>query len=133
MSFFYIISGLSKIQASAVRGAGAATAAAVISMVGTFVRIPIFYFMAVTPLRNLINAAVASGAYPSYELAAKAGVGVAETYRMNFWAMSVSMIFNFVIIFVYYMKGNWRSRGITEQAKAAAAKAARTEKDAENQ
>lgn len=123
VSFFYILQGLSNIYGSAIRGAGAATAAAVISMGSTFIRIPIFYFMAILPLRNLINAAVSSGAYASYELAAAAGVGVAETYSMNFWAMSVSIVIGFIIMIAYYIWGNWRSRGITEQARAAAKEA----------
>lgn len=123
VSFFYILMGLANIYASAIRGAGAATAAAVISLLGTFVRIPLFYFMAVLPLQNLINAAVSSGAYASYELAASAGVGVMETYSMNFWAMSVSIIINFAVTTAYYVWGNWRTRGITDKARAAAKKA----------
>ncbi len=119
VSFFYILQGLSNIYGSAIRGAGAATAAAVISMGSTFIRIPVFYFMAILPLKNLIQAAVESGAYANYTLASAAGVGVAETYSMNFWAMSVSIVIGFILMTAYYVWGNWRSRGITAQARAA--------------
>ena len=125
VSFFYILQGLSNIYGSAIRGAGAATAAAVISMGSTFIRIPVFYFMAILPLKNLIQAAVESGAYANYTLASAAGVGVAETYSMNFWAMSVSIVIGFILMTAYYVWGNWRSRGITAQARAAVQASAR--------
>ena len=118
VSFFYILMGFSNIFQSAIRGAGAAASAALISISSTFLRIPVFYLMAVLPLDGAIRAGLSTGLSADSAQAQ----AVAQTYHLNFWAASVSIVIGFAITTAYYLLGNWKSKGITAQAKAASGK-----------
>jgi len=84
LAYFYMFMGLNQSFSGALRGAGSAIVPMVSSVAGSLVRIPIAYFMAVMPRWE-------------YGL---------------FWSMVISNIISFVIVYVYFLKGNWRSAAI---------------------
>jgi len=116
LAFFYVFMGLQNLYTGALRGAGAAVSSAVTSILAMLVRIPVAYLFAVRPLKKAIDAAVSSGLYGTYELAAAAGVG-REHYMGLFYSMAASMVFGAGIIYIFYRFTDWRSKGITNKAK----------------
>ncbi len=120
LAFFYIFMGLNNTVGGAMRGAGAAMAPAIVSIVSTFVRIPIAYLIAVRPLHNAINAAVSAGQYATYDLAKAAGVGVLDHYMGLFYAMGISMVVSAALIYLYFHFGKWHEKGVTDRARQGA-------------
>ena len=117
LSFFYVFMALQNVLGGALRGAGASLASAITSVAGTIIRIPMSYLLAIHPLNKACQAAVDAGLYVTRELAEKAGVGM-EHYIGLFQTFAYSMIVGLVLILPYFFWGNWRSKGVTEQAKA---------------
>ena len=121
LAFCYIFMGLRNIYAGALRGAGAVSIAAITTLAGTLVRIPLAWLMGSIPMNRAIKAAVAAGTYASEDLARAAGVGQ-ECYRGMFASMAVSMLLAWAISFAFYKFSHWQDKGITAQAKAASEK-----------
>lgn len=117
LSFFYVFMALQNVLGGALRGAGASLASAITGVAGTIIRIPMGYLLAILPLNKACQAAVDAGLYATRELAEKAGVGM-EHYIGLFQTFAYGMIVGLVLILPYFFWGNWRSKGVTEQAKA---------------
>lgn len=113
LAFFYIFIGINNCMGGACRGAGATVVPAAMSMVGTFVRIPLAYFLAIKPLNEFVAAAVAAGQYVSTEAAVAAGAGITENYMGLFYTQGISMVIGAAMMFVYYKWGNWHTKGVT--------------------
>ena len=114
---FYIFMGLQNVIGGALRGAGASVASAVSSVASTLLKIPFGYFLAIRPLNKACQAAVEAGQYATAKLAEAAGVGI-ENYYGLFVTWGIGMVLGLVMLLPYYFFGNWRSKGITDQAKA---------------
>jgi len=119
LAFFYIFIGINNCMGGACRGAGATVVPAAMSMVGTFIRIPLAYFLAINPLNKFIEAAVAAGQYASVEAATAAGCGIAENYMGLFYTQGFSMVIGAAMMFCYYKWGNWHTKGVTAKMAAA--------------
>ena len=113
LAFFYVFIGINNCMGGACRGAGATVVPAAMSMAGTFVRIPLAYFLAIEPLNRFIEAAVNAGQYASVEAANAAGCGIAENYMGLFYTQGISMVIGAAMMFVYYKWGNWHTKGVT--------------------
>ena len=111
LAIHYVLGG-------ALRGAGASTASALVGVVTTAVRLPLGYLLAILPLNRACQAAVDAGLYATRELAEKAGVGM-EHYFGMFQCFGFGMVLGLCVLLPIYIWGNWRSKGITDQAKAA--------------
>lgn len=118
LAFFYIFMGMNNCMGGACRGAGATVVPAAMSMAGTFIRIPLAYFLAINPLNRFIEAAVAAGQYASVEAATAAGCGIAENYMGLFYTQGFSMVIGAAMMFVYYKWGNWHTKGVTAKMGA---------------
>ncbi len=116
LAWFYVFMGVQNVLGGALRGAGASTASAVTSVAGTVLRIPMGYFLAIHPLNKACQAAVEAGQYATAKLAEAAGVGM-ENYFGLFETFAYGMIVGCLLIAPYYIWGNWRSKGVTAQAK----------------
>ena len=119
LAFFYVFIGINNCMGGACRGAGATVVPAALSMVGTFVRIPLAYFLAVQPLNSFIEAAVAAG----QTLEAATTAGVAESYMGLFYTQGLSMVIGAALMFIYYKWGNWHTKGVTARMNAGRAPA----------
>lgn len=86
IAWFYSFIGLEFAFAGAMRGAGASVAPMVTSLSANLCRIPIAYFLAV----------------------------VRNDYMGLFYAMISSMVISATLIFLYYLKGNWRSKTVAK-------------------
>lgn len=117
LSFFYVFMALQNVLGGALRGAGASLASAITGVAGTIIRIPMGYLLAILPLNKACQAAVDAGLYATRELAEKAGIGV-EHYIGLFQTFAYGMVVGLILILPYFFWGNWRSKGVTEQAKA---------------
>ena len=117
LSFFYVFMALQNVLGGALRGAGASLASAITGVAGTIIRIPMGYLLAILPLNKACQAAVDAGQYLTRELAEKAGVGM-EHYIGLFQTFAYGMVVGLVLILPYFFWGNWRNKGVTEQAKA---------------
>ena len=117
LSFFYAFMALQNVLGGALRGAGASLASAVTSVAGTVIRIPMGYLLAIRPLNKACQAAVDAGQYATRALAEAAGVGM-EHYIGLFQTFAYGMVVGLVLILPYYLWGDWRSKGVTEKAKA---------------
>lgn len=117
LSFFYVFMALQNVLGGALRGAGASLASAITGVAGTIIRIPMGYLLAILPLNKACQAAVDAGLYATRELAEKAGIG-AEHYIGLFQTFAYGMAVGLILILPYFFWGNWRSKGVTEQAKA---------------
>jgi len=85
LAWFYSFMGLEFAFSGAMRGAGASVAPMVTTLIANLCRIPIAYFLAV----------------------------VRDDYMGLFYSMVCSMIIGTTLIFLYYLKGNWRNKSIT--------------------
>ncbi len=119
IAYFYVFLALQNVLSGALRGAGASIAAAVSSVMATALRVPIGYLLAIHPLEKACKAAVEAGQYATAALAEAAGVGM-EHYFGLFQSWGFGMIVGFIVVLPFYLFGNWRSKGITAQAKNAA-------------
>ena len=117
LAWFYVFMGLQNVIGGALRGAGASIASAIASVAATLLRIPIGYFLAIHPLNKACQAAVAAGQFATAKLAEAAGVGM-ENYYGLFITWGIGMTLGLLMMLPYYFWGNWRSKGITMQAKA---------------
>ncbi len=120
LCFFYVFMGLQNVLGGALRGAGASTASAVVGIIGTAVRLPLGYVLAIVPLNRDCQAAVDAGLYATRKAAELAGVGN-EHYFGLFMTFAFGMLVGLILITPYYIWGNWRAKGITDKAKQAAA------------
>ena len=127
LAITYCFMGMQNVWGGSMRGCGSATAPAIVSLVTTFARIPVSYFLAVKPLRELADAAVAAGEYASRQLAINAGVGVDETFLGMFVGMAFSVILGAVLIGLYYYFGNWKAKAIRFSAPTGEGKPAEAE------
>ncbi len=118
LCFFYVFMAIQNVLGGALRGAGASTASALVGVVTTAVRLPLGYLLAILPLNRACQAAVDAGLYATRELAEKAGVGM-EHYFGMFQCFGFGMVLGLCVLLPIYIWGNWRSKGITDQAKAA--------------
>ena len=116
IAFFYVFMGINQCVGGAIRGAGEANVPAIVAILGNLIRIPIAYMLAVRPLFNAAENAVASGYYATIELARAAGVGM-EYYMGLFHSMGFSMTFGALLIMLYFLFGKWQTKGITNKAK----------------
>ena len=82
LAFLYTVMGIGAVMGGAMRGAGAAIAPMVTSLLGLVARIPVAYFVAVVP----------------------------HNYMGIFYAMAAAMIVNATLISYYYFKGNWKDK-----------------------
>ncbi|MGI6577800.1 MAG: MATE family efflux transporter [Eubacteriales bacterium] len=87
IAWFYSFIGLEFAFAGAMRGAGASVAPMVTTLSANLCRIPIAYFLAVVP----------------------------NDYMGLFYSMVSSMIIGTTLIFLYYLKGNWRNKSVARQ------------------
>jgi len=122
LAWFYVFMGLQNVLGGALRGAGASITSAISSIVGAALRIPLGYYLAIYPLNKACQAAVDAGLYATAKLAEAAGVGM-EHYFGLFVTWGLGFLMSLVCLLPYFFWGNWRSKGITEKAKAAAKKA----------
>jgi putative MATE family efflux protein len=116
LAMFYIFMAVQNVLGGAIRGAGDALTSAITSIVSTLIRIPIAYALAVIPLKRAINAAVESGLFASYDLAAAAGVGL-DNYMGLFHSWAVGMVVGLLIIVPCFIFGKWREKGIVNKSK----------------
>ena len=107
---------LQNIIGGSLRGAGASAAAAISVIVATVLRIPLGYFLAIRPLNAACQAAVEAGQYATAKLAEAAGVGI-EHYFGLIQTWGLGMALSLIVMLPYFFFGNWRSKGITNQAK----------------
>ena len=112
LAITYCFMGMQNVWGGSMRGCGSATAPAVVALTTTFARIPVAYFLAVKPLREMADAAVAAGEYATRELAIAGGVGVNENMLGMFISMAFSVILGAVLIGLYYFFGNWKAKAI---------------------
>ena len=117
IAWFYTFMALQNVLGGALRGAGASVASAVTGVIATLLRVPLGYVLAIVPLNRACQAAVDAGQYATRALAEAAGVGM-ENYFGLFQTWGFSMIIGLVVLLPYFLWGNWRSKGITDQAKA---------------
>ena len=116
IAFFYVFTALQNVLSGALRGAGASITAAVASVIATLLRIPLAYFLAIRPLEADCAAAVASGQYATAKLAEAAGVGMNHYFGLiQTWGFN--MLIGLVVLLPFFFFGNWRSKGITDQAR----------------
>jgi len=90
LAFFYCFMGLDQCFSGAMRGAGAAVAPMTTGLLANLARIPLAYFLAVLP----------------------------NDYMGLFYSMSITMVLSSTMIYIYYRKGNWRSKAIVRRAEA---------------
>ena len=112
IAFFFSFMGINQIMSGAMRGAGAATMPAILSIVSNFVRIPAAYLLAMVPYNRAVADAVASELYKTVELAKLAGVGT-DKYMGMFYSMGINMVLGATMICLYYKFGNWQTKGVT--------------------
>ena len=112
LAITYCFMGMQNVWGGSMRGCGSAAAPAVVALITTFARIPVSYFLAVKPLREMADAAVSAGQYLSREAAIAAGVGVDENFLGMFVGMAFSVILGAVLIGLYYYFGNWKAKAI---------------------
>ena len=116
IAYFYIFMALQNVLGGALRGAGASVASAIASVTATLLRIPLGYFLAIRPLDAACRAAVEAGQYATAKLAEAAGVGIEHYYGLiQTWGFGMAI--GLIVLLPYYFFGNWRSKGITDQAK----------------
>ena len=120
IAYFYVFTALQNVLGGALRGAGASVASAIATVSATLLRIPLGYFLAIRPLNADCRAAVEAGLYATAELAEKAGVGM-EHYFGLIQTWGFGMAIGLIVLLPYFFFGNWRSKGITDQAKNAPA------------
>lgn len=89
LAWFYCFIGLESCFAGAMRGAGAAVAPMVTTLSANLLRIPVAYILAVRP----------------------------HNYMGLFYAMVASMVLGSILIFLYYLKGNWRNKSIVSRVE----------------
>ncbi|MCL2093970.1 MAG: MATE family efflux transporter [Treponema sp.] len=114
IAFFYICMGINATAGGAIRGAGEANYPAVVAILGSLIRIPLAYFMAVLPLLHSVEEAVSAGLYATAELARAAGAGL-EHYMGLFHAMGISMAFGGALIMIYFISGKWQNKGLVQR------------------
>lgn len=113
MSFFLWCMGINQCVSGAMRGAGAATMPALISIItNILVRIPTAYMLSMVPYNRDISEAVSSGLYATTELAAAAGVGFSR-YIGLFYTRPINMVLSAVLILLYYKFGKWQTKSVT--------------------
>ncbi len=118
IAYFYIFMAMQNVLGGALRGAGASAASAIAGVVSTILRIPMGYFLAIRPLNAACQAAVDAGQYATVKLAEVAGVGIEHYYGLiQTWGFGMAV--GFFVLLPYFLFGNWRSKGITDKAKAA--------------
>ncbi len=116
--FFYIFHALQNTLSGALRGAGAATMAAISAIGSTLVRVPLSWFLAGQPLERAQEAAVAAGQFVSKAAAQEAGVGF-EHYIGIFQTWGWSMLAGLILVLPFFFFGKWRDKGVTEKARLA--------------
>ena len=82
LAFFYLFMGMNQSLTGAMRGAGAAVAPMMITIISQFMRIPVAYFIAVVPMNPF---------------------GL-------FWSMAFSVLANFLMGLGYFKFGNWQKK-----------------------
>ena len=116
IAWFYVFMALQNVISGALRGAGASIPSAITGVIATLLRIPLGLFLAIRPLEKACRAAVEAGQYATAKLAEAAGVGM-EHYFGLIQTWGFGMAIGLIVLLPYYFFGNWRSKGITEQAK----------------
>ena len=116
LCFFYVFMAVQNVLGGALRGAGASAASALMGIINTAIRLPLGYLLAIVPLNRACQAAVEHGLYATAKLAEAAGVGN-EHYFGLFMTFAFGMIAGLIVTVPYYIWGNWRSKGVTAQAK----------------
>lgn len=86
LCFFYWAMGLSNAFSGVLRGAGATTAVMIIAAVGTFVRVPLTWFLAIRPEPNQFT-------------------GI-------FYALAVTNLIMLALYLAYYASGKWKSKTV---------------------
>ncbi len=124
LAITYCFMGLNNSHSGSMRGRGSASFPAINAMFGTFVRIPIAYFLAVKPLLAEADAAVAAGAYATRDLALAAQVGVQNNFMGMFWSMALATISSAILMVAYYYLGNWKSKAVNTAKKGPGPKGA---------
>jgi putative MATE family efflux protein len=117
IALFYSFMAVQNVLGGTLRGAGDSATSALTSVVSTFIRVPLGYFLAIVPLNKAIDKAVEAGLYASRELAEAAGVGL-DKYMGLFQTWAYGMLIGAVMIIPFYIFGKWREKGITDKAKA---------------
>ncbi len=92
LAWFYCFIGIEWCFAGAMRGAGAAIAPMITTLSANLCRIPVAYFLAVRP----------------------------DNYMGLFYSMAFSMVLGSSLIFIYYLKGNWRDKSVVRAMERAA-------------
>ena len=113
LAFFYVFMGINQSVSGAVRGAGEANVPAVISIVGTLIRLPLAYFLSVLPLNRDIASAISAGLYTTKEAALLAGIGL-DHYMGLFSSIGISMFFGALMIMLYFIFGKWQTKSIVK-------------------
>ena len=116
LCFFYVFMAVQNVLGGALRGAGASAASALMGIINTAIRLPLGYLLAIVPLNRDCQAAVEQGLYATRQLAEAAGVGN-EHYFGLFMTFAFGMVAGLIVTVPYYIWGNWRSKGVTAQAK----------------
>ena len=115
IAYCYIFMAINQCLSGAMRGAGAAKAPALFSIISSAIRIPAAYFLAGLPFNRAVNDAVTAGTYLTAELARAAGVGL-EYYRGIYYSMAINMAIGALLVFLYYKFANWHDMGVTDRA-----------------
>ncbi len=117
LCFFYVFMAVQNVLGGALRGAGASAASALMGIINTAIRLPLGYILAIVPLNRDCQAAVEQGLYATRQLAEAAGVGNGHYFGL-FQTFAFGMVAGLLVTIPYYIWGNWRSKGVTAQAKA---------------
>ena len=113
LAFFYVFMGINQSVSGAVRGAGAASVPAATSIIGTLIRLPLAYFLAVLPFNRDISNSISAGLYATKEAAQLAGVGL-DHYMGLFYSMGISMFCGAFMIMMYFIFGKWQTKGVVK-------------------
>jgi len=116
LCFFYVFMAVQNVLGGALRGAGASAASALMGIINTAIRLPLGYLLAIVPLNRACRDAVEKGLYATVE-AAEANLVGNEHYFGLFQTFAFGMVAGLLVTVPYYIWGNWRSKGVTAQAK----------------
>ena len=116
IAFFLGFMGINQCVSGAMRGAGAATVPAILSVITSVIRIPVAYMLAMVPYNRAVEASVASGLYQTIELAKAAGVG-RDQYMGMIYSMGITMTLGAVMVLIYFIFGKWHTKGVTGRSQ----------------
>ena len=142
LAFCYAFMGMDHVTGGAMRGAGAAIAPAITSIMANLIRIPLAYLLAARPLRTEIAQVLAAkspelatkaselfatGAYKTLEEAeqsAAAVIAAPNHFMYMFYVMGISMFCGALMIFLYFKFGKWQNKSVVRRLEAAEAEKA---------